>query len=71
MTSPKYFFAMFGDPRPPEKDSIESGIYHPDPSISSQFPTERKDQLFMPDATVAILNSSHTLLSTARRARLP
>jgi hypothetical protein len=31
MKSPNYFLAIFGDPKPPEKDTVESGIYHPDP----------------------------------------
>jgi hypothetical protein len=28
MDAPKYYIAVFGDPRPPEKDTVESGIYH-------------------------------------------
>ncbi len=31
MTTPKYYYAVFGEPNPPEKDEVESGIYHPDP----------------------------------------
>jgi len=30
MNDPKYHIAIFGDPKPPEKDAIESGVYHPD-----------------------------------------
>jgi len=46
VSSPKYFFAMFGDPRPPEKDTIESGIYHPDPK-HAPFPTRPGDVLLL------------------------
>jgi len=28
MHEPKYHIAVFGEPNPPEKDTIESGIYH-------------------------------------------
>lgn len=42
MSSPKYFLAVFGDPTPPEKDTVESGIYHPDPRYAP-FPTKRGD----------------------------
>ncbi len=31
MNAPHYFFAIFGEPAPPKKDRIESGVYHPDP----------------------------------------
>jgi len=34
MSSPRYFFAIFGDPKPPSKDTVESGIYHPDPKYA-------------------------------------
>jgi len=30
MDSPRYFFAMFGEPNPLDKDTVESGLYHPD-----------------------------------------
>lgn len=30
MANPRYFFAMFDDPTPPLKDTVESGVYHPD-----------------------------------------
>lgn len=46
MSSPKYFFAVFGDPNPPHKDTIESGIYHPDPKYAP-FPTEQGDVLLL------------------------
>ncbi len=32
MSDRRYYFAVFGDPHPPNKDLVESGIYHPDPS---------------------------------------
>ena len=28
MKNPTYYVAIFGDPDPPEKDTVESGIYH-------------------------------------------
>jgi hypothetical protein len=34
MSSPRYFFAVFGDPMPPSKDTVESGIYHPHPKYA-------------------------------------
>jgi len=46
MSSPKYFFAMFGDPGPPEKDTIESGVYHPHPK-SAPFPPRPGDILLL------------------------
>ena len=46
MSSPKYFFAMFGNPKPPEKDTVESGIYHPDPK-HAPFPTKPGDVLLL------------------------
>ena len=46
MTPPKYFFAMLGDPEPPGKDTIESGIYHPDPN-HAPFPTKPGDVLLL------------------------
>ena len=46
MSSPKYFFAMFGDPKPPAKDTIESGIYHPHPK-RAPFPTKPGDVLLL------------------------
>lgn len=42
--APRYFVSVFGNPEPPEKDKIESGIYHPD-SKYSPFPTEVGDIL--------------------------
>jgi hypothetical protein len=29
MNSPKFFVAVFGDPQPPGKNTVESGEYHP------------------------------------------
>lgn len=46
MSRPKYFFAMFGDPNPPEKDTVESGIYHPDPK-HAPFATRPGDVLLL------------------------
>jgi hypothetical protein len=34
MSSPRYFFAVFGNPKPPSKDTVESGIYHPHPRFA-------------------------------------
>ncbi|OPY11149.1 MAG: hypothetical protein A4E69_02981 [Syntrophus sp. PtaB.Bin138] len=34
MSSPRYFFAVFGNPSPPSKDTVESGIYHPHPKFA-------------------------------------
>jgi hypothetical protein len=34
MKTPKYHIAVFGDPNPPDKDEVESGIYHPDMKFS-------------------------------------
>jgi hypothetical protein len=34
MSSPRYFLAVFGDPQPPSKDTVESGIYHPHPKFA-------------------------------------
>ena len=34
MDKTKYYFAMFGNPTPPLKDTVESGIYHPDPKFA-------------------------------------
>jgi len=42
MVSPKYFVAVFGKPDPPEKDTVESGVHHPNPG-SSPFPTQPGD----------------------------
>lgn len=42
MKKPKYYFMVFGNPRPPGKDRIESGIYHPDVKFAP-FPTEPGD----------------------------
>ncbi len=34
MSGRRYHLAVFGDPRPPNKDLVESGIYHPDPRLT-------------------------------------
>jgi hypothetical protein len=46
MSSPRYFFAVFGDPKPPSKDTVESGIYHPDPKYAP-FPARLGDLLLL------------------------
>ena len=46
MNVPKYYIAVFGDPRPPAKDTIESGVYHPDPKFAP-FPTKPGDFLLL------------------------
>ena len=46
MNTPKYYLAVFGDPKPPDKDTIDSGIYHPDPKFAP-FPTEPGDFLLL------------------------
>jgi len=46
MNAPRYYLSVFGDPKPPDKDAIESGIYHPDPKFAP-FPTEPGDFLLL------------------------
>lgn len=46
MNAPKYYVTVFGDPKPPHKDTIESGIYHPDLKFAP-FPTEPGDFLLL------------------------
>jgi len=46
MNAPKYYVAVFGDPKPPDKDMIESGVYHPDPKFAP-FPAEPGDFLLL------------------------
>lgn len=46
MNAPKYYLAVFGDPRPPDKDTIQSGVYHPHPKFAP-FPTEPGDFLLL------------------------
>jgi len=46
MNTPKYYLSVFGDPNPPDKDTIESGIYHPS-SQFAPFPTEPGDFLLL------------------------
>jgi hypothetical protein len=46
MDSPQYFFAMFGEPIPPAKDTIESGVYHPDSKLAP-FPVRPGDILLL------------------------
>lgn len=43
---PRYFFAMFGEPQPPFKDAVESGVYHPDPN-TAPFPVTPGDVLLL------------------------
>ncbi len=42
----KYFLSVLGDPKPPDKDNAESGVYHPDPKYSP-FPTHPGDILLL------------------------
>src|SRR5229473_5447407 len=44
MDKPRYFIAVFGDPRP-DKDSVESGVYTPDPKHA--FPTKSGDMMLL------------------------
>ncbi|MBI3662390.1 MAG: hypothetical protein HY234_04995 [Acidobacteria bacterium] len=46
MNPPKYFVAVFGDPNPPNKDTVESGVYHPDPDCVP-FPTRPGDVILL------------------------
>ncbi|MCI0561663.1 MAG: hypothetical protein MN733_24505 [Nitrososphaera sp.] len=46
MAGPRYFFAMFGEPDPPDKDTIESGVYHPDARLAP-FPVMPGDILLL------------------------
>ena len=46
MSSPRYFFAVFGNPKPPSKDTVESGIYHPHPKFAP-FKPRPGDFLFL------------------------
>ena len=46
MVSPRYFIAIFGDPVPPLKDRVQSGIYHPAPKFSP-FQTAPGDVLLL------------------------
>ena len=46
MQSAQYFFAMFGDPNPPEKDEVESGAYHPNQN-TAPYSTQPGDFLLL------------------------
>ena len=46
MIAPKYYLSVLGDPKPPGKDTVESGIYHPDPKYAP-FPTKPGDILLL------------------------
>lgn len=46
MNTPKYHISVFGDPKPPDKDTVESGIYHPDMRFAP-FRTEPGDFLLL------------------------
>jgi len=37
MSALRYHFTMFGKPDPPERDTVESGIYHPFPDTQRIF----------------------------------
>jgi len=43
---PQYFVAVFGDPQPPHKDVVESGVYHPNPK-HAPFPIEPGDVMLL------------------------
>lgn len=36
--NPKYFLSVLGAPQPPEKDLVESGVYHPEPKYTLFLP---------------------------------
>jgi hypothetical protein len=42
LTHPRYFVAVFGDPQPPHKDVVESGVYYPNAKYAP-FPVEPGD----------------------------
>jgi hypothetical protein len=46
VTHPRYFVAVFGDPQPPNKDLVESGIYHPN-SQYAPFPVAPGDIMLL------------------------
>jgi hypothetical protein len=46
MDAPKYFLSVFGKPKLPYKDTVESGIYHPD-SKFAPFPAKQGDILLI------------------------
>ena len=46
MPHPRYFVAVFGDPKPPHKDVVESGVYHPN-SEDAPFPVEPGDVMVL------------------------
>jgi hypothetical protein len=46
MQLPHYYCAVFGDPKPPEKDEVESGVYHPNPKTGT-FLTRPGDLLIL------------------------
>ena len=46
MSVPKYYLSVLGDPKPPDKDTVESGVYHPDPNYAP-FPTKPGDFLLL------------------------
>lgn len=46
MNAAKYYLCVFGDPKPPDKDTIESGIYHPNLKFAP-FSTEPGDLLLL------------------------
>ena len=46
MNDPSYYVAVFGEPEPPGKDKVDSGIHHPDEN-RSPFPTKPGDILLL------------------------
>jgi len=43
---PRYFVAIFGNPQPPDKSLVESGVYDPDPKYAP-FPTAPGDVMLL------------------------
>jgi hypothetical protein len=46
VTDPRYFIAVFGAPQPPQKDLVESGLYHPATKFAP-FPVARGDVMLL------------------------
>jgi hypothetical protein len=46
MDAPRYFVAIFGDPQPPHKDVVESGVYHPQAKYAP-FPSAPGDVMLL------------------------
>ena len=46
INNPSFYVTVFGDPKPPGKDKVESGIHHPDEN-RSPYPTKPGDILLL------------------------